>query len=69
VYQRATKVVTFLRWCERTGLVVDNPAEHLRDRDSPLRTYRRTYGKVQAKHPGRWLTSGEAYGRISHSSS
>jgi len=64
VYQRVTKVVAFLRWCERTGLVADNSAEHLRDRDSPLRTYRRTYGKVQAKHPGRWLTSEEAYGRL-----
>lgn len=64
VYQRITKVACFLRWCQRTGQVVDNPAEHLRDHDSPLRTYRRTYGKVQAKNPGRWLTHDEAYNRL-----
>ena len=33
-------------------------------RGSPLRTYRRTYGKVQARNPGRWLTYEEAYGRL-----
>ena len=65
VYQRATKATTFLRWCQRTGLIAANPAEHLRDSDSPLRTYKRTYGKVQAKNPGRWLTHDEAYGRLS----
>ena len=64
VYQRSTKVVTFLRWCERTGVIDANPAAHLRDPDSPLRTYRRTYGKVQARNPGRWLTHEEAYGRL-----
>lgn len=29
-----------------------------------LRTYKRTYGKVQAKHPGRWLSHDDAYGRL-----
>ena len=64
VYQRTSKVCTFLRWCQRHGHIVDNPAEHLRDPDSPLRTFRRTFGKVQAKHPGRWLTHDQAYGQL-----
>ncbi|HET9731601.1 MAG TPA: tyrosine-type recombinase/integrase [Acidimicrobiales bacterium] len=64
VYQRASKVCTFLAWCQREGHIDSNPAAHLRDVRSPLRTYRRTYGKVQAKHPGRWLTREEAYGRL-----
>ncbi len=55
---------TFLRWCQREGHIDRNPAEHLRDPDSPLRTFRRTFGKVQAKHPGRWLTHEEAYGQL-----
>jgi integrase len=61
VYQRTTKVVTFLRFCKRSGLIEHDPGERLRDRDSPLRTYRRTYGKVQARNPGRWLTYDEAF--------
>jgi integrase len=64
VYQRTTKVVTFLRWCQRSGLIEHDPAEGLRERDSPLRTYRRTYGKVQARHPGRWLTHDQAFGQL-----
>jgi integrase len=64
VYQRTTKVCTFLRWCRYERLIEDNPAERLRDRDSPLRTYARTYGKVQARNPGRWLTHEEAYGQL-----
>ncbi len=55
---------TFLRWCQREGHIDRNPAEHLRDPDSPLRTFRRTFGKVQSKHPGRWLTHDEAYGQL-----
>ena len=62
VYQRTSQVCVFLRWCLREGHIDRNPAEHLRDADSPLRTFRRTFGKVQAKHPGRWLTHAEAYG-------
>jgi integrase/recombinase XerC len=61
VYQRTTKVLTFLRWCERSGLIETNPGARLRDRDSALRVYRRTYGKVQARNPGRWLTYAEAF--------
>ncbi len=64
VYQRTTKVLTFLRWCQRGGLVEHNPGERLRDPDSPLRSYRRTYGKVQAHNPGRWLTYDEAFVRL-----
>jgi len=64
VYQRTSKAVTFLRWCEREGHISTNPARHLRDRDSPLRSYRRTFGKVQARHPGRWLTHEQAYGQL-----
>jgi integrase len=62
VYQRFSKARTFLRWCHRTGYIDSNPAENLTDSDSPLRTYRRTYGKVQARNPGRWLSHHEAYG-------
>jgi integrase len=61
VYQRASKARTFLRWCLRSGYVTHNAADHLADPDSPLRTYHRTYGKVQAQNPGRWLTHDEAY--------
>jgi integrase len=64
VYQRSSKARTFLRWCQRTGYIDTNPAEHLTDSDSPLRTYHRTYGKVQARNPGRWLTREEAYGAL-----
>ena len=41
-----------------------NPGTRLRDPDSPLRTFRRTFGKVQARHPGRWLTHDQAYGQL-----
>jgi integrase len=64
VYNRATKASTFLRWCYRSGITPTNVAEHLRDADSPLRTFRRTYGKVQAQNPGRWLTRSDAYDRL-----
>jgi integrase len=32
--------------------------------DSPLRRYGRTYGKVQAQNPGRWLSRAEAFGQL-----
>jgi integrase len=64
VDQRTSKACTFLRWCQREGHIDRNPAEHLRDPDSPLRTFRRTFGKVQTRHPGRWLTHDEADGRL-----
>ncbi len=56
--------MTFLRWCVRTGVIGHDPSEHLRDADSPLRSYRRTYGKVQASNPGRWLSHDDSYGRL-----
>ncbi len=64
VYQRATTVRTFFRWCEREGLMAANPAAYLSGRESPLRSYKRTYGKVQALNPGRWLTHQEAFGTL-----
>lgn len=60
VYTRLSKARTFLRWCQREGYVTQNVTEHLSDPDSPLRSYHRTYGKVQAPNPGRWLTHDEA---------
>ena len=45
----------------RTGLIDTNPAEHITGPDSPLRRIKRTYGKVQARNPGRWLTHDEAF--------
>ncbi|MGD0285500.1 MAG: tyrosine-type recombinase/integrase [Acidimicrobiales bacterium] len=64
VYQRACWARSFLRYCLRINATTTNAAEHLGDPDSPLRTYRRTYGKVQDVNPGRWLTHDEAYGRL-----
>jgi hypothetical protein len=64
VYQRRSWVRTFLRWCVREGIIDSTPADHLTGVDGPLRTYRRTYGKVQARNPGRWLTYESAYGRL-----
>jgi integrase len=64
VYSRVSRARTFLRWCERNRYVDNNVTDHLADLDSPLRTYKRTYGKVQAKNPGRWLTHEQAYGQL-----
>ncbi|HZU73068.1 MAG TPA: hypothetical protein VE990_09905, partial [Acidimicrobiales bacterium] len=48
---------TFLTWCSRSGLAAD-----LGPQLAPLRRqYPKTYGKVQARNPGRWLTREEAY--------
>lgn len=64
VYQRLSQVRTFLRWCRSEG-VCDNPvAERLATRESPLRSYQRTYGKAQAANPGRWLTRDQAFGAL-----
>jgi integrase len=64
VYQRVSKVAAFTAWCLRQGVIEHDPAADLRSPRSPLQTYRRTYGKVQARNPGRWLTHEEAYGRL-----
>lgn len=60
---RKIAVVAFLRWCRRQGITAADP-EPLTAPDSPLRIYRTTYGRAQAKNPGRWLTYDEAYGRL-----
>jgi integrase len=59
VYTRRTRLRTFLRWCASEAIIASNPADALAS--SSLRTYRRTYGKVQAKNPGRWLTRTQAF--------
>jgi integrase len=56
-------VRTFLGWCADEAIIDHNPASRLRDA-GPLRSYRRTYGKVQAANPGRWLSHSEAYGQL-----
>lgn len=57
VRQRLSVARTFLTWCSRAGLAAD-----LGPQLAPLRRqYPKTYGKVQAKNPGRWLTREEAY--------
>ncbi len=38
--------------------------ERLASRESPLRTYKRTYGKAQSANPGRWLTHDQAFGAL-----
>lgn len=63
VYRRLSTTRTFLRWCEREGHVTHHLAAELGE--SPLRrSMTRTYGKVQAKYPGRWLSHEEAYGTL-----
>ena len=64
MYSRVSTARTFLKWCLRNDYVSRNVAEHLTDSYTPLATYHRTYGKVQAKNPGRWLTHEEAYGQL-----
>jgi integrase len=65
VYTRGSKARTFLRWCEKNGYVTTNVGDALAERDHPVHsTYHRTYGKVQSKNPGRWLTHEEAYGQL-----
>jgi integrase len=57
-----SKVRVFFRWCRDVGIITHDPARRLDE--SPLRTYCKTYGKVQARNPGRWLTHDEAYGQL-----
>jgi integrase len=66
IRQRVSMARVFFRWCARNGHIdpTNNPAEVVADKDSPLSRYQRTYGKVQARNPGRWLTRDEAYGRL-----
>ena len=64
VRNRLSLAATFLRWCVREGHADPAVLEALTDRDNPLRRVPRLYGKVQAKHPARWLTYDEAFGQL-----
>lgn len=64
VRNRLSLVTTFLRWCLRHGHVDPGLVEAVADRDNPLRRVPRLCGKVQAKHPARWLTHDEAFGDL-----
>jgi integrase len=64
VRNRLSLATVFLRWCVREGHADPGMVEVLTDRDNPLRRVPRLYGKVQAKHPARWLTHDEAFGQL-----
>jgi integrase len=64
VRNRLSLAATFLRWCVREGHADPGVLDALTDRDNPLRRVPRLYGKVQSKHPARWLTHDEAFGRL-----
>jgi integrase len=64
VRNRLSLAATFLRWCVREGHADPTLLEAICDRDNPLRRVPRLYGKVQAKHPARWLTHDEAFGQL-----
>jgi site-specific recombinase XerD len=64
IRSRTALARTFLGWCLRNDHVSDNRMEDAAGPDGPLRFYPRTYGKVQAQNPGRWLTKDEAFGTL-----
>jgi integrase len=64
VYCRRSAIRRFLAWCEAHAIPTGTPAHALSDSTSPLRTYKKTYGKVQGRHPGRWLTYDQAYRQL-----
>ena len=64
VRNRLSLAATFLRWCVREGHVGPGVLDALTDRDNPLRRVPRLYGKVQSKHPARWLTHEETFRRL-----
>lgn len=59
VRQRLSLVRSYFGWCHREGSIPKNPALGL---DPLTKQFPKTYGKVQDKHPGRWLTKEEAFG-------
>jgi integrase len=61
VYSRVSTARTFLKWCQRNDYVSRNVTEGITDSYTPLATYHRTYGGVQAKNPKRWLDHHQAY--------
>lgn len=58
VRQRLSTVRTFYRWCHEQDIVEKDPTPRLL---GLRRSYPKTYGKVQAKHAGRWLSKEEAF--------
>lgn len=61
VYGRRSRICTFYAWAIDQGYVTSNPARTLSGRQNPLRSYSRTFGKVQSKNPARWLTHSQAF--------
>ncbi len=64
IRNRLSRVTTFLRWCVRQGQADPVLVEAPCDRTNPLRRVPRLYGKLQGKHPARWLTYDEAFGQL-----
>ncbi len=61
VRQRYSTARTFLRWCHRHGLIPTDPTVEL---DYITKQYPKTYGRVQAPTPARWLTHDEAFRKL-----
>jgi integrase/recombinase XerC len=61
VRSRLSTARTFFRWCLRVGVVTSDPTVDL---ETLTKQYPKTYGKVQAANPARWLSYGEAYGTL-----
>jgi integrase len=57
VRRRLSVVRTFWRWAIKTGHATH---DRTADLDYLTRQYPKTYGKVQASHPARWLSADEA---------
>jgi len=58
VRTRLSTARTFFRWLEHNGYIDKNPCLDL---DRLTKQYPKTFGKVQSKHPARWLTHHEAF--------
>ncbi len=61
VRQRLSTVRTFYRWCHELDIVEKDPTTRLL---GLRRSYPKTYGKVQAKHGGRWLSRDDAFSTL-----
>jgi len=64
IRSRISVARTFLAWCVCNDHASTNPMDVAAGLDGPLRQYRRTYGKVEARNPPRWLTKDEAFGTL-----
>ncbi len=51
----------FFRWCVLAGIITTSPSDLL---PNITKQYPTTYGKVQQKHPARFLSHGEAFGDL-----